>query len=87
MTFTPAELADIVATGIKAAMRPALTRLAALEAARADQVTDEDITREVAALVRRELLGALPPALKMQKRIIRDQHGKIARVVEEPEAR
>jgi len=63
------------------------TRLAALEAAGAGQVTDETIAREVEALVRRELLGALPPALKMQKRIIRDQHGKIARVIEEPEAR
>jgi len=61
-----------------------LARLKALEAPEPDLVTEDEIAAEVSALLRRELIGALPAPPKMQKRIIRDHQGKIARVVEEP---
>lgn len=70
----------------KDAMLPAdwLPRLVALEARQADVVTEDDLVAEMAALMRRELLGGLQSTPKMQKRIIRDRAGKIERVVEEP---
>jgi hypothetical protein len=61
-----------------------LPRLIALETYHGDEVTDAEILAEASTLIRRELLGSLPPAPKMHKRVIRDRQGKIERVVEEP---
>jgi len=59
-------------------------RLKALEDSRVDLVSSDEVIAEVGALLRRDLLGAVRVPPKMQKRIIRDRQGKIARVIDEP---
>lgn len=59
-------------------------RMLALEARHIEEMPGDEIVAELAGLLRRDLLGALPVAPTMQKRILRDRHGKIERVIEEP---
>jgi hypothetical protein len=59
-------------------------RLKAIEATHGEAVTEPEIVVAISDLLRREVLGVLPPGPKMQKRILRDKHGKIDRVIDEP---
>lgn len=59
-------------------------RMAALETRQLEEVPSDEIVAALTGLVRRDLLGALPSVPKMQKRILRDRHGKIETVIDEP---
>jgi hypothetical protein len=78
-------LAAEVVQLVQGALAPLQARLTALEARATtpESIAPDDIAASVAGLLRQELATvALPP--RRQKRIERDAHGQIARVIDEP---
>lgn len=81
MTADTETIADVIVAAVKAATAPLVARVAALEASAADELDAEAVAAALGDLLRKEL--AMEP-VRMQKRVIRDAQGQIARVVEEP---
>lgn len=90
MPLDPEVLAELVVETIDRALAPMRGQVAALEVKvataipAAGAIEADDLVATFAGLLLNELADLHRPA--MQKRIVRDTHGQIERVIEEPAA-
>lgn len=85
MLLDPEQLAADVVQIVKSALAPIAARVAQVEARMPmpePEVPSDDLAASFTRLLTKEL-GALLP-VRMEKRVERDEHGNVARVIEEP---